>query len=129
MRLLHPVLLAKGVSTHEIGENPENCDKIQRGKNFWTNLDKCLELHETQSKLKSLEVNFLAACKCDPSWDLEKFQVVQGGAAGFDTGNREKLSSTQAGVAWVLLSFSLFPVSNPAAPLCTFFRNRYQLDL
>ena len=44
---------------------------------------------------------------------------LQGGAAGFDTGNREKLSSTQAGVARVLLSFSLFPVFLPAAPPCT----------
>ena len=42
---------------------------------------------------------------------------IQGWAAGFNTGNREELSSTQAGVAWVLLSFSLFPVSNPSAPL------------
>ena len=44
---------------------------------------------------------------------------IQSGAAGFDTGKGEKLRNTQAGVAWVLLSFSLFPVSNPAAPLCT----------
>ena len=44
---------------------------------------------------------------------------VQGGAAGFNTGNRENLSSTQAGVAWVMLSFSLFQASNPVAPLCT----------
>ena len=47
----------------------------------------------------------------------EDESALQGGAAGFNTGNREKLSSTQAGVAWVLLSFSLFLVSNPATPL------------
>ena len=47
-------------------------------------------------------------------WILQGWEV--GGAAGFDTGNREKLSSTQATPAWVLLSFSLFLVSNPAAP-------------
>ena len=35
--------------------------------------------------------------------------TLQGGAAGFDTGNTEKLSSTQATLAWVLLSFS--PIS------------------
>ena len=53
----------------------------------------------------------------------EDESALQGGAAGFNTGNREKLSSTQGGVAWVLawmlLSFSLFLVSNPAAPLCS----------
>ena len=47
---------------------------------------------------------------------------VQSGAAGFDTGKGEKLSNSQAdylaGVAWVLLSFSPFPVLNPAAPPC-----------
>ena len=41
--------------------------------------------------------------------------VVKGGVAGFDTGNGEKLSSTQATPAklspWLLLSFSPLPVS------------------
>ena len=49
----------------------------------------------------------------------QTIQTIQSGAAGFDTGNGEKLSSTQPTPAWLLLSFSLFPVSNPAAPLCT----------
>ena len=53
-------------------------------KKFYTNFDKCLELHETQSKLKSLEVNFLAACKCDPSWDLENFEKVDRFEAALD---------------------------------------------
>ena len=51
---------------------------------------------------------------------FQLMQNVPSGAAGFDTGKRETLSNSQAdclaGVAWVLLSFSLFPVSNPAAP-------------
>ena len=42
--------------------------------------------------------------------------------AGFDTGNGEKQSSFQtqspSQAAWLLLSFSPFPVLNPAAPLC-----------
>ena len=35
----------------------------------------------------------------------------------------EKLSNSQAGIAWGLLSFSLFPVLNPLAPhgICTSF--------
>ena len=64
---------------------------------------------------------------------------LQGGASGFNTGNEEKLSSTQGisiyyttrstkttpawQAAWLLLSFSLFPVSNPAAPL---WRSTYE---
>ena len=40
---------------------------------------------------------------------------LQGGAAGFNTGNIGKLSSTRATPAWVLLSSSLFWVSNPTA--------------
>ena len=50
------------------------------------------------------------------------YHGILSGAAGFGTGKGEKLSNSQAahlaGVAWVLLSFSPFPVSNPAAPPC-----------
>ena len=52
---------------------------------------------------------------------------LQGGAAGFDTGKGEKLSSSQAQqamqAAWLLLSFSPFPVLNPAAPPCTHWQH------
>ena len=48
---------------------------------------------------------------------------VQSGVAGFDTGNGEKLSSTQITPAWVLLSFYVFPVLNPAAPPCRVTRS------
>ena len=48
---------------------------------------------------------------------------LQSGAAGFDTGKGEKLSNSQAGclvgVAWMLFSFSPFPVLNPAIQLCS----------
>ena len=48
---------------------------------------------------------------------------VQGGAVGFDAGNGKKLISSQARpvrqTAWLFLSFSPFPVLNPAAPLFT----------
>ena len=43
---------------------------------------------------------------------------IQSGAAGFDTGKGEKLSNSLARVAWVLLSFSPFPMLNPTAPPC-----------
>ena len=54
---------------------------------------------------------------------LASRNMVQSGAAGFYTGNGEKLSNSQAvclfRVAhWELLSFSPFPVSNPATPPC-----------
>ena len=46
---------------------------------------------------------------------------MQGGAAGFDTGKGDKLSTCQAQsprqAAWLLLSFFPFPVLIPAAPL------------
>ena len=51
--------------------------------------------------------------------------LLQSGSVGFDTGNREKLSSTQTTLALVLLSFSLFPVSNATAPPCML--NRYHV--
>ena len=48
---------------------------------------------------------------------------IQSGAAGFDTGKGEKLGNSQvaclAWVAWVVLSFSPFPVANPEAPPCS----------
>ena len=48
--------------------------------------------------------------------------LIQGGAVGFDTGNGENLSSSQAQpakqTALLLLSLTPFPVLNPAAPLC-----------
>ena len=56
----------------------------------------------------------------EPKHDLP-CSCLQSGAVGFDTESGEKLSSTQATPAWVLLSVSLFPVLNPAAPLCSSF--------
>ena len=50
---------------------------------------------------------------------------VQSGAVGFNTGNGEKLSNSQAvclvGCDWLMLSFSPLLVSNSAAPPCTSF--------
>ena len=58
---------------------------------------------------------------------------VQSGAAGFVTGNGEKLSINKAvclaGVAWVLLSFSPFPASNPVAPPCMYLTDLVALSL
>ena len=54
----------------------------------------------------------------DPLAARDAKSHVQRRATGFNTGNRGKLSSTQATPVWVLLSFSLFPVLNPA-PACT----------
>ena len=53
----------------------------------------------------------------------ERILVLRtGGASGFNTGNGEKLSNSQAGclagVAWVLLSFSPFPVLDPTQSPC-----------
>ena len=47
-------------------------------------------------------------------------RTLQSGDAGFDSGKGETFQQPAwLGVAWVLLSFSPFPVSNHAAPLCT----------
>ena len=54
---------------------------------------------------------------------------MQSGAAGFDTGKGEKRCNCLAGVAWVLLSSSPFPVSNPTAPPCTDFGQNAGLRL